>query len=218
MENGVKLVLEVDTLAEAVGADQDLLRVLRQGKDAVFAFLGRQQAGDGGNLDILDGLANFPGNVLGRVDKPAEDDRTVAIGDHLLDEPDGFVQLGVFLAHEFFRFTGKATKPVARATALFAGWVGAGGQVENLGNLKFVLVEDGPSADLLDFLLGFGLEGGGTVAERGGSRGGTGGHRPQQGQGGPPADPSVAAGPRLVGHHFAGEGEHLVEEGFVFGA
>ena len=75
MEDGVELLLKVDAFAQAVGANQDLLPMLCQGEDTVLSLLGRQQAGDGGDLDILDGLAEGCCHVLGRVDEPAENDR-----------------------------------------------------------------------------------------------------------------------------------------------
>jgi len=187
VDDGVEVGLEVDALAQAVGADEHPLGMLGQVLDPVLPLLGREGAGDGGDLDALEGGPEMGGDVVGRVDKPAEDDRLVAVLDELFRDGDELLELEVGLAGEFLSVAGEVFQ-AGGGGGLVVVDVGPGGAVEELDRLVFTLVEDRLPADLVD-RLGIGLVtrsvgGGGRfgpLAEGGGGSGGARGHRPQEG-------------------------------------
>ena len=105
MHHGVEVLLQVDALAQAVGADQHAVLGgrLAELEDARLALRRRQQAGDALDLDVLEALAlgqrraQTVGHVVGGRDEAAEDDRPVALAQQRLDDVGGLGQLGVAL-------------------------------------------------------------------------------------------------------------------------
>ncbi len=117
MQHGVEVLLEVDALGQAVGADQHVLaRLGDQAGDACFALGGRQQAGH--RLDPHLGgqcLAQLAGHVLGGVHEPAEDDGLEAVLEQRLDLADGALELVVGFGGEGFGPPGELQQLAARA-------------------------------------------------------------------------------------------------------
>ena len=97
----VEVLLQVDALAEAVGADQHALFGLCQLGDARFAFVRGQGAGHGSDFDVAQLLTQLLGDILGSWDEATEDNRIEAVADEGVNQADGLLQLFVPGAEQF---------------------------------------------------------------------------------------------------------------------
>jgi len=91
MDNGVEEVLKVDAFAEAVGADKHVFGCGFEFLDFRFAFRGWSRSSHGHDFGLFgESVAKFGGKIFGSGDEPAENDRTMAFGEELLDVRYGF--------------------------------------------------------------------------------------------------------------------------------
>ena len=116
MDDGLEAALQVHAFGQAVGGDEHRAPgfVFGELPDPRFALVGRQHAGDRGDLVVVaEAARQVLGDVLGGVDETAEHDRVVAVqqkpGDHLGEQG----ELGVAGAFQLGRPVGKPPEPPA---------------------------------------------------------------------------------------------------------
>jgi len=211
----IEMLLEVDALAEGVGADQDVLFRSGQLLDAGLALRRRNVAGDGRDLDLFgQGAAQGIGEIVHRGDEAAKDDGMVAVGQGLFDQVHGALQLGIVRPLQALG----GARHAQQAFAVFAFVVGqladiaAGSGIDGGGGLLDDEIEYGAAADCIRLFGGFGVGCRGAVTQCGGRRRRTGGERAQQGQGRPPGDALAEGHLPGLGDGLAGIADHLVEE------
>jgi hypothetical protein len=113
MNDGVEVLLEVDALGEAVGGDEDALRVLSEGRDATLTLVVRKPAGDGLDGDVAQLIAKCGGDVFSGFDELTEDDWGPAEVDQLSDGSNAGFELAVGRALQLLGPKGQLTEPAA---------------------------------------------------------------------------------------------------------
>ena len=153
MEHRVEVVLEVDALGEAVGADEDEAAAFRgEGSDPRISFGRWQPAGDRLHPNALrEGGAKVPGDVLRGIDEAAEDDRVEPVREKGLDLAHRALELAVVRGIEGFGPAGEREQPApGRLPASFR--FRAGAEVERHRVVVVSLVEHGAPPDLVHVL------------------------------------------------------------------
>ena len=153
VEHRVEVVLEVDALGQAVGANENETAAFRgEGSDTRISFGRWQPAGDRLHPNVLgEGGAKVPGNVLRGIDEAAEDDRVEPVREKGLDLAHRALELAVVRGIEAFGSAGEREQPAPRRlTATFR--FRAGAEVESHRVVIVSLVEDGAPPDLVDVL------------------------------------------------------------------
>src|SRR5262249_9154941 len=153
VDDGVEVLLEVDSLGEAVGGDEDALLGLAEREHALLSLCGGKLARDGLYADAFELRAERVGEVVRRRNEAAEDDWVVAVCDELCDQFDAFDELWVARIRECVGFTSQREKAAAiRPLGVVAGFcVGARNDIYALGGLVVDKVEDVAAADLVGF-------------------------------------------------------------------
>jgi hypothetical protein len=95
MNHGVKIVLKIDALAQAIGGDEYSWITLHQFRDALLPLLIVIFAGDGGDGDLLEVIRERVLQVVRRLNETAEDDRQTPFGEECLQNFDQPRQLAV---------------------------------------------------------------------------------------------------------------------------
>ena len=214
VEDGIEVLLEVDPLAEAVGADENPLLVLIEGEDAVLPLLRRQLARDRCDLDLGPQLGpKVLGKVLGCVDEPAEDDRVVAVRQDPLELGGEGLELGVLSGpeegpHGF----GQLAQTALGGRTLALSKKACRGKIGCLLGVAVIHVQDAPATDLVRLGLRLRLQVVGTLAHRGDRGRRTAGQGTEQRQCGPPTHPSLALVSGLVPHQAAGEVQDISQD------
>ena len=110
MQHRVEVLLEVDALGEAIGADE---HVLARARRPALAMRASRSAG--GSSPVTDSirtlagsaLAKLAGHVIRRVDEAAEDDRLEAVLEQRLDLAHGALELEIARPDDGFGAPGK---------------------------------------------------------------------------------------------------------------
>ena len=99
VEDCVKVLLEVDSLTQAVGSDKDTLRCLGERGDPVATLLVAQAAGHALDLEVGECLVERPSelcrDVFSGVDEETPDDRVMSCGNKFLDCGEAGLEFGV---------------------------------------------------------------------------------------------------------------------------
>ena len=133
VQDSIEVILQIDALGQAVGADQDEPASIRDERpDAFLALGGRETAGHRRNGRISERGTQVARDVVGGVDEPAEDDRVKATVQERLDLPDGALQLAVRADVDALRAAGEFQQTAARCLRAVFG-VGTGTEVQGHG-------------------------------------------------------------------------------------
>src|SRR5262249_30665111 len=97
VNDGVEMILQVDALAETVSAHEDPFGFLAESHDALLAIVWRKEPGDRLDGHVLERLSEVLRDVLRGRNEPAENDRSVTLGDELPDLGSDVAQLHVVL-------------------------------------------------------------------------------------------------------------------------
>ena len=98
VEDSIEMLLQVDALAQAVSANQDMFGGAGQCQNALFTFNRRQQSGNSGYFDILTSVPENSGNVFCCWYESTEDNGTEAGFQQGRDDGDSLLELGISLA------------------------------------------------------------------------------------------------------------------------
>ena len=114
MHHGVEVLLEVDPLAEAVGADQHVAFETVHSPDPLGPLLGWKIPGDRDDGHVFGQPGSkLIGQVLGGGDETAEDDGPVPGLDQFLQDRDRLEKLRVTVPLEPLRGPGQLQQPLA---------------------------------------------------------------------------------------------------------
>ncbi|GAK52089.1 hypothetical protein U14_03337 [Candidatus Moduliflexus flocculans] len=114
MNHRVEMVLQVDPFAQAVGADHHPLRLFGEKLHPRFPFRWRERAGNRGDFDPAQRLAQGVRHVIRRRDEPAEENRLVPLFHKLLQQRNDFLQFGILLAPQLLRLPRHLQQAAAR--------------------------------------------------------------------------------------------------------
>jgi hypothetical protein len=211
-------LLEVDSLAQAVGADQDPRWGVGEGGDAGLAIFRREAAGDGlDSRGLGQPCAQLTGQVLGGGDEAAENDGMVTIAQQGAEHDRGLLQLFVFVAGQGLglRRHGQQDAPPGGIAAFVVGIRAASGR--GIHGLRVLAggVLDRAAADRVRGLDGLRGHNRGAIAEGGGRGGRAAGQGAQHGQRRPQTDALAQRAAFLVADQLPRVGDRAAEQGLV---
>jgi len=219
VDHGIEVLLQVDSLAEAVGGHEHALGGVGELKHTLLTVGGRQLAGHRLNGDTLQLLAQLLGQVARRGDEAAEDDGVVVVvEDELLEQLDEALELLVLGATQVIGGLGHGEQLFAgcRLGAVLLG-LAAGGGIDGLECLVALLIHDDATADLVGGFARFNALLVCAIAQGHGRRGRAGSERTKQAERRPPPD-SLALGAVVgVADGLASEGKDALEQRAVLG-
>ena len=216
LRDSVKGMLQVDALAEAIGADQQTPGAPGQISHAALALGRRQLPGHATDFDARQRLAQLALQVADRGDEAAENDRLIVTLEQVLQDGDQAAQLLVILALQPFRLARHIQEPLPLALVLviLRPDVAARHDIIGFGGILGDLIKHSAAADLVDLRLSLRLCRGGAAAQGSCGGGRAGCHRTQQCQGRPPAYPAAVTVVVDI-HDLAGITQRPVKEPLV---
>ena len=119
-----------------------------QGRYALLTLRGREPSGDRLHPRRPEYLAQVAGDVIRRVDEPAEDDRVETVLQEGLDLANGSLELSIRARFDGLGAAGEPQQPAAGALGVLLR-LRAGAEVQGRGIVVVGLVQDSPAPDFV---------------------------------------------------------------------
>src|SRR5271165_466416 len=213
MHHGIEMILQVDALTKAIGADEHMLRCLAKLLNALRALYWRQCAGDGGYLNVLrESLAQFLRDVFGGVDEAAEDDRTKAVFEDRFQQVARFQYLPVLFTAQRIRDTRHFQETATLVFRIVFLSISSRGDINTFLGFSLAEIEDRAAADFVSFLGRLCIRRCSPTPQSRGRSCWAAGKSAKQGERRPPPNTLMKPAAALVRDHLAGIAQHSVEK------